>query len=109
MFTFNSQWSELLTNGQRIRVARFAGNRMVEIGKGNPVGCYQLYTFSNALQQLAPDAQLVYAAKALQSTPSDSTFCASALRGAMAGRSPTPELIQRWDSGATNFNAASAN
>ena len=92
-----------------MKLARYAGKRLAEVaGKSDGV-CYPVTSLLGVLKGLSPEAELVYATRALQNPGGREDFdkqcIKSELEKSVNGRHPTDEQIQRWTGSLTAGNA----
>src|SRR5258708_526391 len=96
----NSDISEILHGDLVTKLSRYAGSRLIQIAVGNPTNCYKLDNLLRILEALSPEAELVYASRALQKLSGKGEIekkeCKAPLENSVSGRRPTDEMNQKW-------------
>jgi hypothetical protein len=103
LFLNNSQLALTLGTDLVPKVAHSAGQRLLEItAKSDAAFCYEVGYFLTILKSLSPDAELVFATRALQNPGGHlegNAFCSikGYLEKSVAGRTPpSTEMVQQW-------------
>lgn len=97
----NLRVSDLLDMDVLTKLAQFAGARLIETARTNTFpACFSVEQLLRLLAGLSPEAELVYAFRALENAgggdETDRQCIRNALEKSVKGKPPTGDMLQRW-------------